>query len=35
MIDDGYVTRVGKGEYQIKNLGIKKMEAILRNEKVK
>lgn len=31
MIDDGYVTRVGKGEYQIKNLGIKKMEAILRN----
>ena len=35
MIDDGYVNRVGKGEYQIKNLGIKKMEAILRNEKVK
>lgn len=32
MIDDGYVTRVGKGEYQIKNLGIKKMETILRNE---
>lgn len=32
MIDDGYVTRVGKGEYQIKNLGIKKMEAILRGE---
>ncbi len=35
MIDDGYVNRVGKGEYQIKNLGIKKMEAILRNEEVK
>jgi hypothetical protein len=33
MIDDGYVTRVGKGEYQIKNLGIKKMETILRNER--
>lgn len=34
MIDDGYVTRVGKGEYQIKNLGIKKMEAILRKEEI-
>jgi oligoribonuclease NrnB/cAMP/cGMP phosphodiesterase (DHH superfamily) len=33
MIDDGYVVRVGKGEYQIKNLGIKKMEAFLRNER--
>ena len=33
MIDDGYVNRVGKGEYQIKNLGIKKMEAILRNKR--
>jgi hypothetical protein len=30
MIDDGYVTRVGKGKYQIKIRGIKKMEAILR-----
>lgn len=30
MIDEGYVTRVGKGEYQIKNRGIKKMEVLLR-----
>lgn len=34
MIDDGYVTRVGKGEYQIKNLGIKKMEEILIKEEI-
>ena len=33
MIDEGYVTRVGKGEYRIQNLGIKKMEVILRNER--
>ncbi len=30
MIDDGYIDRVGKGEYQIKNRGIKKIESILR-----
>jgi hypothetical protein len=34
MIDDGYVARVGKGEYQIKNRGIKKMEAILRKRRI-